>query len=166
MIVTCLTYLLCKYLLSALWYMPVLCWVTDIWDPPSDWLHTCPEYIFVPSDLPSPPPPCLVPWEADLYGLHQCALLHSGWVWSMRGIIHRSENRSKDRSEDRKEVNPPHCCSPQVLVISLTLCSCLLLLTYSLLFSSLSTFIQSSSASLREYGTCFLWDQTKLICHW
>ena len=129
MIITCLTYLLCKYLLNAPWYMPVLCWFTDIWDPPSDWLHTCLEYIFcafrstfASSTLPNT-------LRADLYGLHQCALLHSGWSgqWEASATDPRTE----------KEVNPPHCCSPQVLVISLALCSCLPLLTYSIIYCSL-----------------------------
>lgn len=49
---------------------------------------------------PLPFPPCLLPWETDLYGPHQRAYLPSdfGWVWAMRITSRRSEGGRKIKS--------------------------------------------------------------------
>lgn len=44
MIITHLINPLYKYLLNVLWGgCHILCTFTDIWDPPSNWSHICPE---------------------------------------------------------------------------------------------------------------------------
>lgn len=74
----------------------VLCWVTDIWDPLSNRLYTCPEYVFCTFRSTFSFSTLLRAWEAGLYGLHQWVLfVLSGWIWPIRGISPRHMGRRR-----------------------------------------------------------------------
>lgn len=130
----------------------VLCWVTNIWDLLSNWLYICPEYVFHTFRSTFTFRTLLMPWEVDLFWTPSMGSLHA----LMFGLANKRHHQQEIQEQEERWLSP--CWySPWVFVISPALCSFLLLLTYSLLVSSLSTFI-FSLASLKGYGTCFVWN--------